>query len=81
MAAIDWTPKYGAIAVDGPIATLFASKGWEQNGEAISSEIDLTATGGAYQYFRQRYHCRLSALCDRLYRHDRSVRDEHGQLH
>ncbi len=50
-AAIDWTPKYGAHAVDGAIATFFASKGWEQNGEAISDEIDLTATGSAYQYF------------------------------
>jgi hypothetical protein len=50
-AAIDWTPKYGAHAVTGPIATLFASKGWEQNGEAISYQIDLTATGSAYQYF------------------------------
>lgn len=52
-AAIDWTPKYGAHAVDGAIAALFAGKGWEQNGEAISDQINLTATGGAYQYFEK----------------------------
>jgi hypothetical protein len=51
--AIDWTPEYGAHAVDGAIAALFAEKGWEQNGEAISDEVDLTSTGGAYQYFRK----------------------------
>ena len=49
--AIDWTPQHGAHAVTGPIATLFASKGWEQSGEAISDQINLTATGSSYQYF------------------------------
>jgi hypothetical protein len=51
VAAIDFTPNYGANAVTGRIATLFAKDGWEQNGEAISNQIDLTATGGEYQYF------------------------------
>jgi len=52
-AAIDWTPTYGAHAVNGAIAALFASKGWEQNGEVISDQFNLTATGGAYQYFEK----------------------------
>jgi len=52
VGAIDETFAYGTHAVSGPIAAYFASKGWEQkNGEAISDEVDLTATGGSYQYF------------------------------
>ena len=51
VSAIDWTAAHGAHAVTGPIATLFASKGWEKSGVAISDEVDLTATGGKYQYF------------------------------
>jgi LGFP repeat/Calpain family cysteine protease len=52
VAAIDWTPTYGTHVVQGPIAALFAANGWEQNGgEPISNQINLTATGGEYQYF------------------------------
>jgi hypothetical protein len=58
LAAIDWTPNYGAHTVTGPILALFASNGWEQDGEAISNQVNLTATGGAYQYFHRKEDAR-----------------------
>jgi hypothetical protein len=52
VGAIDATWGNGTHSVSGPIAALFASKGWEPaNGEVISDQVDLTATGGSYQYF------------------------------
>src|SRR5207302_1574807 len=50
--AIDWTPATGAHEVHGAIAAKFASLGWENVGEAITDEIDLSATGGAYNRFQ-----------------------------
>jgi hypothetical protein len=58
LLAIDWTPNYGAHAVTGPILSLFANNGWEQSGEAISDQVNLTATGAAYQYFHRKEDAR-----------------------
>jgi hypothetical protein len=53
VAAIDWTPKYGANAVTGAIAAEFASIGWEASGEAVTGEIDIASLTyfGAYNRF------------------------------
>jgi hypothetical protein len=53
VSAIDWTPATGAHEIQGAIATYFASQGWENVGEATSDEIDLTATGAAYNRFER----------------------------
>jgi hypothetical protein len=48
VAAIDWTPATGAHEIHGALATYFAQQGWENLGEVTTDQINLTATGAAY---------------------------------
>lgn len=55
LAAIDWTPWTGAHAVTGAIAARFATLGWEDQGEAVTDQINIDnlTYHGAYNRFEK----------------------------